>query len=145
LTTDNCLRKEGHIRMILKNQQASVTDMPRNHPTAFGRHLLDLRKARGWSQPELAKQVGISDAIIGRYERGAATPSVDIAKRLADALGVTLDHLVSSDTGPNPLQDKAAYERCKALAALPEEDKNHAFYLIDIIIRDARARLTYGS
>jgi transcriptional regulator with XRE-family HTH domain len=31
---------------------------------------------------------------MGKYERGEAAPSIDFAKRIADALGVTLDYLV---------------------------------------------------
>ncbi len=42
----------------------------------FAGRLLALRKQRGWSQPELAKKIGISGAIIGRYERGEITPSI---------------------------------------------------------------------
>lgn len=110
----------------------------------LGKRIQELRKAKGWSQPDLAKQVGASPTIIGRYERNDATPSVDAAKRVADAFGVTLDYLVSENAGENPLQDRDAYERCKALADLPEDDKVHAFYVIDSIVRNVKARIAYG-
>ena len=110
----------------------------------LGKHIHDLRRAKGWSQPDLAKAIGTSGTIIGRYERGVATPSVDVAKRLADALGVTLDYLVAGEADADPLQDKETYERCKALAGLPEDDKGHIHRVIDAFIRDARVRLTYG-
>jgi len=113
-------------------------------PNIFGERVFVLRKSKGWSQPQLAKRVGTSAAIIGRYERGAAVPSVEVAKRIAEALDVTLDYLVTDDSGPNLFQDRAAYERCKALATLPEEDRGHIHRVIDAFIRDAKARLTYG-
>mgnify|MGYP001580270174 CR=1 FL=1 len=69
----------------------------------FGQRILTLRKQRGWSQPELGKQVGTSGAIIGRYERGDITPSIEVAKKLADAFGVTLDYLVDDKELPNIL------------------------------------------
>ena len=56
---------------------------------AFGNRLLNLRKERGWSQPTLAIRVGTSGAIIGRYERGEITPSIEVSRKLADAFGRT--------------------------------------------------------
>lgn len=48
------------------------------------------------SQSELAKQYSVSREIAGRYERGDAVPSIDIAKRMADAFEVSLDYLVGA-------------------------------------------------
>ena len=44
--------------------------------------ILKLRKERNWSQEELAKKIGTSGPIIGRYEREEMVPSVEIAKKL---------------------------------------------------------------
>ena len=63
----------------------------------FASRLLALRKQQGWSQPELAKKVGTSGAIIGRYERGKIIPSIGVARKLAEALAVTLDYLVGDN------------------------------------------------
>lgn len=68
-----------------------------NELTLFAKRLQALRKGRDWSQPELGKAIGTSGAIIGRYERGEMTPSIDVARKLADALGVTLDYLVAEE------------------------------------------------
>lgn len=38
--------------------------------------------------------VGTSGDIIGKYERGENTPSIEVAAKIADALGVTLDYLI---------------------------------------------------
>lgn len=48
------------------------------------------------SQSELAKQISVSREIVGRYERGDAVPSIDIAKRMADAFEVSLDYMVGA-------------------------------------------------
>ncbi|TVQ94811.1 MAG: XRE family transcriptional regulator [Bacteroidetes bacterium] len=48
------------------------------------------------SQIDLAKQISVSREIVGRYERGDAVPSIDIAKRMADAFEVSLDYMVGA-------------------------------------------------
>ncbi|MGK6353476.1 helix-turn-helix domain-containing protein [Parapedobacter sp. DT-150] len=59
-------------------------------------HHLDwhLRKQKKMTQGDLGGKVGTSGDIIGKYERGENIPSIDVAAKIADALGVTLDYLV---------------------------------------------------
>ena len=109
----------------------------------FGRKILDLRKEKGWSQPDLAKKIGTSGAIIGRYERGDMTPSVEVARKIADAFEVTLDYLFNEANTPDVLKDQVMVERWMALNQLPDPDKDKIIYVIDGLIRDARARLAY--
>lgn len=54
----------------------------------------DLRKERSWSQADLANKTGISLVMVGKYERGDAIPSIEVAKKIADAFEVSLDYLV---------------------------------------------------
>ncbi len=58
--------------------------------------ITELRKQKGWSQSELAKQIQVSHGIVGRYERGDAIPSIDISKRMADVFEISLDYLVGA-------------------------------------------------
>ena len=108
----------------------------------FASKLLALRKQRGWSQPTLAKMVGTSGAIIGRYERGEITPSIGVARKLVEALEVTLDYLVG-DNELNGLQDKAMLARWQSLEMLKTEDKERILYVIDSLMRDAKTRQAY--
>lgn len=110
---------------------------------AFGSRLLNLRKQRRWSQPELGKQVGTSGAIIGRYERGEITPSIDVAKKLADAFGVTLDFLASDKDVPNILHDQTMLVRWQEIDTLEPSERDRILSVVDSLIRDAKARQTY--
>ena len=56
--------------------------------------IADLREKKEWSQTDLADQSTVSRVMIGKYERGEAVPSIEAAKKIADALGVSLDYLV---------------------------------------------------
>jgi len=48
---------------------------------------------RGFSQSDLANAAGVRQATISAIEKGTASPRIDTAKRIADALGCDLDDL----------------------------------------------------
>ena len=60
----------------------------------IGKSIRAARLAALLSQQELAEKAGIGNSQLSRYENDWATPSLQIAIFLADALGVTLDELV---------------------------------------------------
>jgi putative transcriptional regulator len=54
----------------------------------------NLIKARGdQTQAEIAQRAGIARAFYAQIEAGARTPSLNVAKRIADALDGTIDDL----------------------------------------------------
>ena len=79
--------------------------------------------------------------MIGKYERGEASPSIEAAKKIADAFGVSLDYLVGE--GMNATFDKKTLQRLKDLEDLDDTKKQTLFDLIDTYIRDAKTRKTY--
>lgn len=109
----------------------------------FGKRVLELRKERNWSQPELGKLIGTSGTIIGRYERGEITPSIEVARKLAAVFGVTVDALISDNDVPEILKDQAMLERWRALEGISEEDRGRILFVVDSLVRDAQARQTY--
>lgn len=74
--------------------------MPRRtraDPTAvaFGMAVRQLRQRRGETLEEVADRLGRTDAkYLGELERGWHTPSISTAKKIADALEVSLARLV---------------------------------------------------
>lgn len=55
------------------------------------------RAALGLSQSDLAAAVGLDKRQVRRYEAGEAQPTLQVAKGLAGALGVSLDELAGQD------------------------------------------------
>jgi transcriptional regulator with XRE-family HTH domain len=108
-----------------------------------GKIISDLRDQKKWSQGDLAKHSDISKVMIGKYERDEATPSLEAAKKIADALGVTLDHLVGE--GVNADFDKKDLQRFKELLKLEDDKKKTLFDLIDTYIRDFKTRQAHKS
>jgi transcriptional regulator with XRE-family HTH domain len=101
----------------------------------IGHNIVELRKQKGLTRDELGKQIGTSGAVIGRYERNEITPSVEIAKKMADALEVSLDYLIGS-TSLN-LNKKMLY-RLELLENLGKEERDRILYVMDSLLRDAQ-------
>lgn len=107
----------------------------------LGEHITKLRKKKELSQAELGKAVGTSGDIIGKYERDEVKPSIEVVIKIADVLGVSIDFLVGNTSVE---LDKPTLKRLQDIQKLNEEDKNHFFFTIDAMLRDAKARKAYG-
>lgn len=59
--------------------------------------LLNLRKERIVSQEELGKFVGVNKSTISKYERGIIVPTLDVARKIAEFFGVTVEYLVNPE------------------------------------------------
>lgn len=98
----------------------------------IGDRITQLRKQKGWSQTELAKKIGASREAIGKYERNEAVPSVETAKKIADAFEVTLDYLVNEDG--NLSFDKKTVKRLRDIELLDDKNKEHVLALLDAFL-----------
>jgi len=104
--------------------------------------MLDLRRAKKLSQNELGKMVGVSREMIGKYERGDVSPSLEIALSIAKALNVSLDYLVGQ--GANASFDTKVLKLIKDIEQLSPDLKDKLLFLANAIIRDAKARQAYA-
>lgn len=55
-----------------------------------------MRKARGWSQEELAHRAGLDRTYISSLERKVYAPTLDVLDKLADALEVSPSRLINA-------------------------------------------------
>ena len=96
-----------------------------------------LRTEAGFSQAELAKLVGSSDARqISRYENGRITPSLDATIRIAEALNISLDYLAIDDIPRRPLhvEDHGLAQ----LSGLDEDDRQSLLRVLDAFLTRKR-------
>lgn len=98
----------------------------------ISKRIVDIRKERDWSQTDLANKSGVSREMIGKYERGEAAPSIDAAKKIADAFEVSLDYLVGE--GSNAAFDKATVKRLQDVQKLSDEEKAHVYAMLDAFL-----------
>lgn len=103
---------------------------------AFSDRLSFARKQKKIRQADLGKMVGTSGDIIGKYERGENTPSIEVAAKIALALDVTIDYLVKD--GEYEQVDKETLKRLKEIQQLSPENKDHVFALLDAFIKQTK-------
>lgn len=72
----------------------------------MGRKLKYVREEKGMSQTELAYKAGVSQRHIAFIEQGVRNPSIDVAGRIARALGVSMDDIFLPSECTNSTQEK---------------------------------------
>ena len=58
-------------------------------------NILMLRNVNGYSQEEVAEEIGISRQAYAKWEKGETVPDVDRCQRLAELYGITIDSLIN--------------------------------------------------
>ncbi len=107
-----------------------------------------LRKQAGLTQVELADKIGVSKSQYIRYETKDVQPPADTINKLADALGTSVDFLISGDKTEKAkatLKNSELIQRFKEVDALPEEDQGVLIKIISAYVRDYRAKQAYAS
>ena len=104
--------------------------------TDFGNRLKVVREEKGMKREDVAKKIGTSAAIIGRYERNERTPSIDIAKKIAEALQVSLDYLAGDSS--ILVKDKKMMYRLEVLEKVNPSEKDRILYMLDLMLKDAQ-------
>ena len=59
--------------------------------------ILQLRKANGWSQEELAEKLNVSRQSVSKWESASAIPDINRILELSKIFGVTTDYLLKDD------------------------------------------------
>jgi transcriptional regulator with XRE-family HTH domain len=103
---------------------------------AFGQRLARLRKAAGFSQRDLAAEIGISQRMVAYYEGETEYPPAHLLPALARVLGVSTDVLL----GVERLREKAGvgsqrlWRRFKRLEKLPATERKQVLAVVDAFI-----------
>ncbi len=107
---------------------------------SFGKKIAGLRKAKKISQGELAKQLGTSTSVIGRYERDEMTPSIDAAKKLANILNTTVGYLLGETQQENVFKNPDMLKRLNDIEDMSEDDRQHVLFTIDALIQKVKIK-----
>ena len=105
----------------------------------FGKNLAAIRKARGFTQEELATKVGSTCSLINYYERLTKNPTADVLLKLSDILGVSVDELLGKESlkvkpGPVPKIERQLNE----IQKLSKEEQKAISTVLDMALQQAK-------
>ncbi len=121
------------------NSQIPYLLMARDPGMKLHEKIKTLRKERNLSQDDLAQKAGIHISYLSRLENGHNEPSVEVFKRLADALAVSADFLLD-DQGQLEVHvgDRSLAERIRLIESLDEDDRLAVVRVIDAMLTKKR-------
>jgi transcriptional regulator with XRE-family HTH domain len=121
--------------------------MPKKKQAAgFGVRLTELRKSAGYTQAELAAEVGVSRRMITYYESQSAHPPTHLLTEIARALKLTTDELL----GAVPIKKAAKpgnirlQRRLQQIEALEPTEKRQVLQVLDAFIERGRLKKKAG-
>ncbi len=109
--------------------------------TEFGRRFAALRKKSGYTQAELAQELGVSQRMISYYEGQSDYPPASLLPNMAKLLGVTTDELL----GIKPLKktaqpDSRMLRRMQQIEKLSIAKRKQIIQVIDTFIENEHLR-----
>lgn len=128
------------------NRQAKSSERSRSLPVgeaelraAFAARLVQARTRRRLSQKELAARLGGDPSALSRCERGLALPTCLTLLRMAEALDVSTDFLLTGRHFPSgrPASGEIA-RRLEALAGLSPDSLNVLLPFLDCLAQTLR-------
>jgi len=117
-----------------KRREPASRPSPGLPAEGFGDRIARLRKARGWNQKQLAERLGARSARVSRYERGVYDPKPGILGPLAEALGTTVDYLLTGRE-PKTKRDQRLRNLLPILESLPAEQRDNVIYFLEALVR----------
>lgn len=105
----------------------------------FGMRLKALRKQKNWPQKGLAAKVDIRFQQLNKYESGLNVPPADMLVKLAHALDVSVDYLLTGNPmEDSPLANSRLFKRFQVLEHLNQDDQDTVIKIIDAMIAKSR-------
>ena len=93
---------------------------------SIGKTIATLRKAKGWTQVELAEKLNVSDKAVSKWESEAGFPEISQLPAMATLFGVTIDYLMTGKTLEKEIVTISKAELCAKTddVSLAEEVKD---------------------
>lgn len=111
--------------------------------TDFGQQLATLRKAAGFTQQQLADEIGATRRMVAYYEAESNHPPANLLADIARALGVSTDTLLGlspAEQDAEPKTGNRLERRLKQIDKLAPRAKRQLTQLIDTFIEAEQLR-----
>lgn len=102
--------------------------------SSFGKRLAELRKAAGYTQQQLAEEIGATRRMIAYYESESRHPPANMLVDLAKALNVSADALLGiKPVGSIPISSRLE-RRIRQIEKLSPKPRQQITQLIDTLV-----------
>jgi transcriptional regulator with XRE-family HTH domain len=109
----------------------------------IGAKLVELRKRRAMKQVDLAAQLGMSQSLLSRYEKGRLRLHGALVTEMAKALHVSTDEILGFKdvaNGHDFFADRRVVRRLQQIEKLPRRKKEILLATIDSFLRGESSR-----
>ena len=79
----------------------------------FSENLKTIRKAKGYTQEELAIKVNVVRQTVSKWEKGLSVPDADVLSHIAEVLEVSVSELLGADIKQEDSKNKVAEQLAK--------------------------------
>lgn len=113
--------------------------MKKGGQETFGVRLRRLRKARGFTQAELARALGISQPTVAYYENEDGRPGGDLVLKLSETLGVSPEEILAGQAPrrrgvPETPENLRLWRKLKQVERLSPTERRQVIQLIDALV-----------
>ena len=119
--------KKTYIDDIIKIEKVTFIDK-----IALGLKIRQLREQRRLTQMQLAELIDMSERTVSRIEVGSVEPELNTLISISNALGVSLDYLISDDTTIS--KDIYIHEITERVSKLNLKDIKHILGYVEFYI-----------
>ncbi len=112
---------------------------------ALGQRIADARKARGFTQQQIASELGIAQQTLAHYEGGRLRVAVALLPQLAKALTISFEELIGDELlgiearpvrrGPTP----KLQQQLERIQHLPKATQRVVIQMLDAVLDQARS------
>ena len=107
----------------------------------FNENLKIIRKAKGYTQEELAIKIHVVRQTISKWEKGLSVPDADTLSKLADVLEIKVSELLGSEIKEETNKNEVAEQLAKISEQLALKNRRHkriwkviGFILLAVIV-----------
>lgn len=111
----------------------------------FGQRLAEARRAKDWTQGELAAALDTNVKMIDYYERRAVNPALEVVQACAKVLDVSASYLVGADDDPQPSKKKTGpvsplERKFQEVRKLPKKKQDFILQFLDTILESSQQK-----
>lgn len=101
----------------------------------FGKRLAAMRKAAGYTQQQLAEEIGVTRRMIAYYEAESEhPPTASVLVDLANALGTSVDALLGIKAPAGPQLGRRLQRRLQQIETLGPKPRKQIMQLLDTFL-----------